>query len=45
MSLVKWCEDVNSRQSRMTYQALYVKQEKYEKNVAKNFDELVSLFS
>ena len=43
--LVKWCEDVNSRQSRMTYQALYVKQEEYEKNVAKNFDELVRLFS
>ena len=43
--LVKWCEDVNSRQSRMTYQALYVKQEEYEKNVAKNFDELVRLFA
>ncbi len=42
--LVKWCEDVNNRQSRIAYKALYVKQEEYEKNVAKNFDELVRLF-
>ena len=41
--LVKWCEDVNNRQSRIAYKALYVKQEEYEKNVAKNFDELVRL--
>jgi type III restriction enzyme len=42
--LVKWCEDVNARQTRIAYKALYVKQEEYEKNVAKNFDELVRLF-
>jgi type III restriction enzyme len=41
--LVKWCVDVNERQSRMMYKALYVKQEEYEKNVAKNFDELTRL--
>jgi type III restriction enzyme len=42
--LEKWCEDVNERQSRVIYRALYVKQEDYEKNTAKNFDELVRLF-
>ncbi len=41
--LVKWCEDVNARQSRVIYNALYVKQEDYEDNKAKNFDELVRL--
>ena len=41
--LQKWCEDVNARQSRVAYKALYVKQEDYENNVAKNFDELVRL--
>ncbi len=43
--LQKWCEDVNARQTRVIYKALYVKQEDYEKNPAKNFDELVRLFS
>ena len=43
--LQKWCEDVNSRQSRVVYNALYVKQEEYEENKAINFDELVRLFS
>ncbi len=42
--LQKWCEDVNARQSRVIYSALYVKQEEYEANPAKNFDELVRLF-
>jgi type III restriction enzyme len=42
--LQKWCVDVNDRQSRVIYKALYVQQEDYEKNVAKNFDELVRLF-
>lgn len=42
--LQKWCEDVNARQSRVVYKALYVKQEDYEKNLAKNFSELVRLF-
>lgn len=42
--LAQWCTDVNKRQSRITYQAIYVKQEEYERNPAKNFDELVRLF-
>ncbi len=42
--LQRWCEDVNARQSRVLYKALYIKQEDYEKNPAKNFDELVRLF-
>ncbi len=42
--LQKWCEDVNARQSKVIYKALYVKQEEYEKNPVKNFDELVRLF-
>lgn len=41
--LQQWCEDVNNRQSRVIYKALYVKQEEYEKNPAKNFDELTRL--
>jgi type III restriction enzyme len=41
--LEKWCDDVNSRQSRVEYKALYVTQEKYEKYIAKNFDELIRL--
>jgi len=43
--LEKWCEDVNNRQSRIIYKALYIKQEGYEKDKAKNFNELVRLFS
>ena len=43
--LEKWCEDVNLRQTKITYKALYVKQEAYEKNIANSFDELVRLFS
>ena len=43
--LEKWCKDVNKRQSRVAYKTLYVKQIDYEKNKAKNFDELVRLFS
>ncbi len=42
--LQKWCGDVNERQTRVVYKALYIKQEDYEKNKAKNFDELVRLF-
>ncbi len=42
--LLKWCEDVNSRQTRIVYKALYIKQEVWEKNKAKNFDEVERLF-
>jgi len=43
--LEKWCMDVNERQNKVIYKALYVKQESYEKDGAKNFDELVRLYS
>ena len=43
--LTKWCEDVNSRQTRMTYKALYIKQETWEENKVKNFDEVVRVFN
>lgn len=43
--LQKWCTDVNDRQTKVVYKALYVQQEAYEKHVAKNFNELVRLFS
>ncbi len=43
--LQKWCEDVNNRQSRMVYKALYIKQDEWENNEFKNFDEVVRFFS
>ena len=43
--LQKWCEDVNNRQSRMVYKALYIKQEEWNKDRFKNFDEVVRVFS
>lgn len=42
--LQKWCEDVNNRQSRVEYKALYVKQEEWEKYTPKSFDEAVRLY-
>lgn len=43
--LVSWCADVNDRQSRMTYEAVYIKQEDWEKYGPKDFAGLLSLFS
>lgn len=43
--LQKWCEDVNNRQSKMEYRALYIKQEEWEKYKLKSFDEAVRLFN
>lgn len=43
--LQKWCDDVNDRQTRMIYKALYIKQEDWEKNRAKNFDEVIRLYT
>jgi type III restriction enzyme len=43
--LEKWCEDVNDRQTKMIYKALYLKQEDWEENRAKSFDELIRLFT
>jgi type III restriction enzyme len=42
--LEKWCEDVNDRQTKMIYKALYIKQEDWGNNKAKNFDEIVRLY-
>ncbi|MBP9751480.1 MAG: DEAD/DEAH box helicase family protein [Candidatus Moranbacteria bacterium] len=42
--LEKWCEDVNNRQTKVIYGALYIQQEDYEKNPANNFNELLRLF-
>jgi len=42
--LQKWCEDVNSRQSRMIYRALYIKQEEWQKDKFKNFGEVTRVF-
>lgn len=43
--LQKWCQDVNARQSRVVYKALYIKQEEWEKDKLKNFDEVVRVFN
>ena len=43
--LEKWCVDVNDRQTKMIYKALLLRQEDWDKNKAKNFDEVVRLFS
>ena len=43
--LQQWCEDVNIRQSRVVYKALYIKQEEWEKVRLKNFDEVVRVFA
>ncbi len=40
-----WCADVNHRQSRMLYKALYIPQEVWEKYKLKNFNDVVRLFS
>jgi len=42
--LQKWCEDVNNRQTRIIYKALYIKQEEWGKDKLKNFDEVVRVF-
>ena len=43
--LLKWCEDVNDRQTKMVYKALYIRQEEWNKDRLKNFDEAIRLFS
>lgn len=42
--LQKWCSDVNDRQTRVIYKAIYVKQEEYENDKPQNFDEIVRLY-
>ncbi len=42
--LKQWCDDVNNRQGRMTYNALYIRQEDWEKYKVKSFAEVVRVF-
>jgi len=39
--LAQWCEDANSRQNKITYKMLYVKQDVWEKYQPKNWKELL----
>ena len=41
--LLRWCEDVNSMQNAVTYECLYVEQDKFEKYNPKSFRELIKL--
>ena len=43
--LKQWCEDINKVQKKTIYKMLYIKQEEWEKDRLKNFDEVVRLFS
>ncbi|MEK7538742.1 MAG: DEAD/DEAH box helicase family protein [Patescibacteria group bacterium] len=42
--LQKWCVDVNNRQTKVVYKALYLKQEEWNKDKLRNFDEVVRVF-
>jgi len=42
--LQKWCADVNDRQNKMVYKALYIKQEEWNKDRLKSFDEVIRVF-
>ena len=45
--LMTWCKDINNAQSQYAYQAVYVKQEKWEsvKGNLKSFDDLNDIFA
>jgi type III restriction enzyme len=42
--LKQWCEDASERQKKITYKMLYIKQEEWDKDRFKNFDEVVRVF-
>jgi len=42
--LAQWCGDANSRQSKITYKMLYVKQDEWEKYHPKSWKELIKVF-
>lgn len=42
--LKEWCSDVNSQENKITYNPLYVEQERYEKQPINSFTELIKLF-
>ena len=39
-----WCEDVNARQTRVVYHALYVKQDNWDRRKVNSFEQVVKLF-
>lgn len=43
--LKNWCEDVNDRQTKVHYEAIYVKQNEWNADRASNFKQLLSLFN
>ena len=43
--LQKWCEDVNNRQTRVEYKAIYIKQEVWGKYKPTSFKQLVEVYS
>ncbi len=42
--LAQWCDDANTRQKKISYKMLYVKQEGWDKYKPKNWKELLSVF-
>ena len=43
--LYQWCSDINSVQNKVTYTALYVKQDVYEKYTPNTFNDLIRMFA
>ncbi len=43
--LAQWCDDANSRQNKITYKMLYIKQEEWEKYKPRSWDDVMKLFS
>lgn len=43
--LEQWCEDANSRQKKMVYKMLYVRQEDWEKFKPKNWKDITKIFN
>lgn len=39
-----WCKDVNARQTRVKYHALYIRQDRWDKHKIKNFDEILRIY-
>jgi type III restriction enzyme len=43
--LKNWCEDVNVKQTKVLYQALYIKEEEWDKYKVINFQQAINLYS
>ena len=39
-----WCQDVNERQTKVVYQAIYIKQENWDKHKIQKFDQITRLY-